>query len=77
MVTEANTTLAKTVDTNPEYLTLDKLERNYIVATLGVTGGNKSKAAKLLGITLKTLYNKINRYKAEEAGTGATTTTNN
>ncbi|MCF6148212.1 MAG: sigma 54-interacting transcriptional regulator [Candidatus Kuenenia sp.] len=37
-------------------------DRNLIVQTLGKTGGNKSKAAQLLGINRRTLYNKMKKY---------------
>ena len=43
-------------------LTLEQVEREHIFRVLGVTGGNKSKAAKNLGISLKTLYNKLHAY---------------
>src|SRR6266576_1493366 len=42
---------------------LAEAERRLILATLHVQGGNKEKTAKALGISLKTLYNKLNRYK--------------
>ena len=38
-------------------------ERRLILATLEECGGNKDRAARLLGISLKTLYNKLNRYR--------------
>ncbi len=41
---------------------LEEAERVLILKTLRSTGGNKSKAAKLLGISLKTFYNKLNKY---------------
>ncbi len=39
-------------------------ERRLILATLDTCGGNKEKAAKMLGISLKTLYNRLNEYRA-------------
>ena len=42
---------------------LEEAERVLILKTLRSTGGNKSKAAKLLGISLKTFYNKLNKYE--------------
>ena len=41
---------------------LDRLEREYILATLEETGGNKSRAAELLGIDRRTLYRKLDGY---------------
>ncbi|MEA2115706.1 MAG: sigma-54 dependent transcriptional regulator [Thermodesulfobacteriota bacterium] len=42
--------------------TLRDMEREFIRTTLLQTGGNKSKAAKLLGIARQTLLNKIKEY---------------
>jgi len=39
-------------------------ERQLILATLDATDGDKEAAAKTLGISLKTLYNRLNAYKA-------------
>ncbi|MGB9629285.1 MAG: helix-turn-helix domain-containing protein, partial [Thermodesulfobacteriota bacterium] len=39
--------------------TLDQLEREYIKRVLIETGGNKSKAAEILGLDRKTLYRKL------------------
>jgi two-component system, NtrC family, response regulator HydG len=40
------------------------VEKQAILKTLEETGGNKSEAARRLGITRKTLQNKLNRYQA-------------
>ena len=45
--------------------TVDQAERQLIEVTLQHTGGNKTRAAELLGISLKTLHNKLNRMKDE------------
>jgi DNA-binding NtrC family response regulator len=44
--------------------TLAELEADYISETLAATGGNKSEAARLLGISRKNLYEKLARYKS-------------
>jgi DNA-binding NtrC family response regulator len=42
--------------------TVDEAERRIILRTLAHTGNNKTRAAEILGISLKTLHNKLNRY---------------
>ena len=46
---------------NPS-LNLTELEKIYILKALNYFSGNKTQAAKALGITIKTLYNKLNEY---------------
>ncbi|WP_441493751.1 helix-turn-helix domain-containing protein [Bosea sp. 2RAB26] len=41
------------------------VERQLILATLRETGGNRTHAASLLGIAIRTLRNKITSYAAE------------
>jgi len=41
---------------------LHELERRYIIKALQFFDGNKTKAAQALGITIKTLYNKLHEY---------------
>lgn len=43
-------------------MTLHDLEQMHIVRTLDHLNGNKTRAAKALGITVKTLYNKLHSY---------------
>lgn len=43
-------------------MTVREAERLLIMATLERTHRNKTVAAKILGITLKTLYNKLHSY---------------
>jgi DNA-binding NtrC family response regulator len=48
----------------PLGLQLRDVEKEYILASLQKNGGNKARTAELLGISEKTLYNKLNRYAA-------------
>ncbi|MGH0035421.1 MAG: sigma-54-dependent transcriptional regulator [Myxococcota bacterium] len=43
---------------------IEEVERRLILATLGEVDGDKKRASKLLGISLKTLYNRLNVYEA-------------
>jgi DNA-binding NtrC family response regulator len=45
--------------------TVDEAERRLILLTLEHTRNNKTRAAEILGISLKTLHNKLNRMKDE------------
>lgn len=47
------------------HMTLEDLERGHIMGTLSSLSGNKTRAAKVLGITVKTLYNKLHSYGIE------------
>jgi two-component system response regulator HydG len=44
---------------------LEDIEQRAILATLKETGGNKSEAARLLGITRATLHKKLKKYGEE------------
>jgi DNA-binding NtrC family response regulator len=46
---------------------LDEVERELIVRTIEFANGNKSRAAEMLGISLKTLYNRLERYQSKES----------
>ena len=45
-------------------LPLAEIEKRHILRVLASTGGNKTRAAKILGIDTKTLYNKLKAYEA-------------
>jgi two-component system response regulator HydG len=44
---------------------LEQIEQRAILDTLRQTGGNRTKAAKVLGISDRTLRDRINRYRQE------------
>jgi DNA-binding NtrC family response regulator len=46
-------------------LSLRELERDYILEILRQVGGNKSRAAEILGLDRKTLYRKLEEYRAD------------
>ena len=60
-------------DLHPSHVAVEHLvglpvadvERDLILATLRQTGGNRTHAANLLGIAIRTLRNKINLYQAD------------
>ena len=47
---------------NVELLSLEELEKRHIERVLKATGGNRPKAAKILGVNVTTVYRKIERY---------------
>ena len=63
VVTRSEQTLP-TVTLSPG-TTVDEAERRLILLTLEHTRNNKTRAAEILGISLKTLHNKLNRMKQE------------
>ena len=48
--------------------TLRDMEKNLIFETLKEVKGNKTKASKLLGISVRTMRNKLNEYKIDQFG---------
>jgi len=53
--------------------TVGEAERLLILKTLESTNNNKTRAAEILGISLKTLHNKLKEYEAASLGTAAET----
>lgn len=52
----------KVLDDNFRAISLQELEKKHIIKSLQFLNGNKTQAAKSLGITVKTLYNKLHSY---------------
>ncbi len=53
--------------------TVEEAEKMLILKTLAATNNNKTRAAEILGISLKTLHNKLKEYGSASALTGETT----
>ncbi|MEO7773134.1 MAG: sigma-54 dependent transcriptional regulator [Steroidobacteraceae bacterium] len=53
-------------------MTLAQVERAMVIATLKRCGGNKTRTAAMLGVSLKTLYNRLNEYRAANIAMQAT-----
>ena len=51
----------------PVGTTVDAMERELILQTLNATSNNKTRAAELLGISLKTLHNKLKEYGTDRS----------
>ena len=50
-------------ETAPVGISLDEAEKELILRTLAAAGGNKTRAADILGISVRTLHNKLHRYR--------------
>jgi len=57
--------IAESASLQPGETTLDELERKMLIAALEKAGGNKSKAAKMLGITRRMIYTRLKKYGLE------------
>jgi DNA-binding NtrC family response regulator len=51
--------------------TVEEAEKGLILRTLDHTHNNKTRAAEILGISLKTLHNKLKEYGGKEVGASA------
>lgn len=48
-----------------EIVSMEELERRYILRVIKLLGGNKSRAAQMLGLDRRTLYRKLEKYERE------------
>ena len=62
---KAEPLVTEEVRTNP---TLDVIEQAYITWVLNAEGGNKTRAAEVLGIDPSTLYRKLSKYEGSTSG---------
>jgi len=64
--TDDNKKLEKIIDdsiSEDSPTTLAEVEKRYIAKVLKLTSGNRSKAAKILGLSRRSLYRKLKRYE--------------
>ncbi len=54
-----------------EIVTMEELEKRYLLRVFTLVGNNKSRAAEVLGIDRRTMYRKLERYAALDAAEGA------
>ena len=52
-------------DATERLLSLDQVERHHVLRVLDRVGGNKARAARVLGLSRKTLYRLLERYSAD------------
>lgn len=49
-------------------MNLEKVVRNHILRVMDLAEGDKTKAAKMMGISVKTVYNKLEQYGLHTPG---------
>ena len=57
-----------------EIVTMEELEKRYLLRVFKLVGNNKSRAAEVLGIDRRTMYRKLERYAALEGAEGGAAT---
>ena len=63
------------VDGKQEIVTLEEIDRRYILRVLSLLGGNKARTAEVLGLDRRTLYRRLDKYEGkvhEEEAEGET-----
>jgi DNA-binding NtrC family response regulator len=54
-----------------EPITIEEMERRLILATLARHGGNRTRTADILGVSVRTIRNKLNEYGVKEVSCGS------
>lgn len=54
-------------DEPSDILSLDEIERRYVMRVIKLLGGNKARAAQMLGVDRRTLYRKLEKYEQSAA----------
>jgi DNA-binding NtrC family response regulator len=62
MVTKFSTPFLSQTDDQGEFCSLGEMEKRHILSALERSRGNRTHAAKILGISIRTLRNKLNEY---------------
>ena len=55
-----------TSDHPSELVSMDEIERRYVLRVLDAVGNNVPQAAQILGFDRRTLYRKLERYRTEK-----------
>ena len=63
-----NVNVLVVADDPSELVPLEIVERRYILRVLDAAGGNKSIAARILGLDRKTLYRRLESYGVDRSG---------
>jgi two-component system response regulator HydG len=61
-----------TTESPGELITLDEMERRYVRQVLSAVGGNKTHAARILGIDRRSLYRRLEEPKGDHHKNGNT-----
>ncbi|ESU30480.1 ATPase AAA [Bacillus sp. 17376] len=62
---DSDDTIGQSIPTEPLAVQLDKYEAKVIKSTLNAVNGNKTAAAKVLGVSVRNLYYKLEKYNIE------------
>jgi DNA-binding NtrC family response regulator len=62
---------SSTTTAQAETPTLAEIEKRHILATLEGCKGNRTHAARLLGVSIRTLRNKLHEYNGSQPGSQA------
>ena len=54
------------MDMPPTDITIHEMEKRLILSTLGYNSNNRTKTADTLGISIRTLRNKLNEYRSQD-----------